>query len=166
MANPDDDDIDLIVPTIPMPLQTLVAGVTWMVAGIIGLLLSPIWLFIAIILVGVSDVPFIAVVVGGFVVAFLAVWLISIGKRTLRGQCIDLLRTGKASMILGTGLIAGNVCMMAIDASILRAFHKQIAAILKGMGINVGIVLILVGVIAILGREQDQVWRNWKSGRM
>jgi len=166
MAYSDDDEIDLFTPTVPMPLQTTVAGVVWMVTGIISLLLSPIWLFIAIILVGVSDVPFIVVVMGGFVVAFLAIWLISIGKRTLKGQHIDLLRSGKASILLGIGLIAGDVWLIAMDAAILRAFNRQIATILKGVGINVGVVLIVVGLIAILGRSQDEIWRHWKSGRM
>jgi hypothetical protein len=91
--------------------------------------------------------------------------LISIGKRTLTGQRIDLLRSGKASIVLGITLIAGNIGMMVADAAVLRALHKQVAAILKGVGVNVGVVLILVGLIAILGRAQDEVWRHWKSGQ-
>src|SRR5262245_51155240 len=156
-----DDDIGA-----PRPLPTTVVGITWVLAGLIGLVLSLLWLSIAINLAGMTAPVFMAAVLGSLSVGLLAAWLIFIGKRTLKGERIKLLLSGKLSIGFGAALIAGNVWLLVADAPIRTVLNKQFVTILKEVGVSIGLVLVLVGLLAILGRVQDRVWRRSKSGRL
>jgi hypothetical protein len=99
-------------------------------------------------------------------VAFSAMWLISIGRKTLKGRRVDLRLSGKRSIVLGLAVIGSNVWVLVADAPSRTVLNKQFVTILKGVGVNVGLVLILAGLLAISGRAQYELWRSWKSGRM
>jgi len=156
----DDHENDPIF-AVPRPYPTTVAGVTWILTGVIAFGCSPLCLVVAMDLPGSFSVLPIALIACSFVVALLAVRLILMGKRTLKGQNIHLARSSVGTMLLGACLVVGNVWLLLRDTP-----NKQVATIIEGVGVNLGVVLFLVSVLAILGGRQDQAWRDWKSDRL